>query len=92
MIIRAFAPLYSYIAWQTFKTGVGKLRAATRCRSLKNLLPGCAASRPNWSKSDWNDWHNGHAAGATDHRNPYRSEHLIAAKQAHYFIEGRSAK
>jgi len=32
--------------------------------------------RPNWSKSDWNDWHKERTAVAIDYHNSHRSEHL----------------
>jgi len=30
------------------------------CWSIKKLLTGCAELRPNWFKSDWNNWHEEH--------------------------------
>ena len=62
--------------------GVGKHLAAARCRFVKKLLPSRAEPRPNWSRIDRNHWHKDHTAVSTDKHNPYRSEHLIAAKQA----------
>jgi len=59
------------------KTGVSKHWAATRCLYVKKLLPGRAESKPNWSKSDWNDWQKEHTASAIDYYNSYRSEHLL---------------
>jgi len=55
---------------------------SARCRSVKKLLLGRAEPRPNWSKSDWNDWYKEHTAGAIDYHNPYRSEHCAAERQA----------
>jgi len=49
---------------QLYKTGVGKQRAEVWYRSVKKLLPGRAGPRPNWSKSDWNNWHKEHTADA----------------------------
>jgi len=65
------------------KAGVGKHRTAARRRSVKKLLPDRAERRPNGPK----------VTGTTDMRNtlrvplstvyPYRSGHLVAAKEAH---------
>jgi len=70
-----------------FKAGVGKHRAAARCRFVKKLLPGRAEPKPYLSKSDCNDWHKEHTASTIDYHNPYRSEHLIATKQAQILTE-----
>ena len=59
---------------------VGKPRPGAG--TWRNCYRGRAKPRPNWSKSDWNDWHKEHTVGVIDYHNPYRSEHLIATKQA----------
>jgi len=53
-----------------FSAGVGKHRATARCRSVKKLLPVREEPRPIWSKSDFNDLHKKHTAGAIDYHNP----------------------
>ena len=55
---------------------------SARCRPVKKLLLGRAEPRPNWSKSDWNDWYKEHTAGAIDYHNPCRSEHLSALRKS----------
>jgi len=65
------------------KAGDGKHPDRARYRSVKDLLLGCVEPKSNWSKSDWNDKHKEHTAGAIDYHNPHRSEHLIVAKEAH---------
>jgi len=49
-------------------TGVGKHREEGRCPSAKKILPGRAEPRLSWSKSDLNDWHKEHTAGAIDYQ------------------------
>jgi len=49
---------------------------------VKKLFSGRVEPKPNLFKSDWNDGHKEYIAGAIDYHNPYRSEHLVAAKQA----------
>jgi len=64
----------------SIRPGVSKHWAAVR--PVKKLFLGRAEPRPNWSKSDWNDWYKEHTAGAIDYHNPSRSEHCAAERQA----------
>jgi len=45
---------------------VGKHLAKAQCRVVNELLPVCNKLTPNWSKSNWNDWHKEHIVGTID--------------------------
>ena len=47
----------------------------------------CGTKAKYWSKSDWNDWHKEHTAGAIHYHSPYRSQHLIAESKPRSLTE-----